>query len=30
VAEATLTRTGTLLYFCRPHPFMTGSISVAP
>ena len=30
VAEVPLTRAGTLPYFCRPHPFMTGSIAVAP
>lgn len=30
VAEVTLTQAGTLPYFCIPHPFMTGSIAVAP
>jgi plastocyanin len=29
-AEVTLTRAGTFPYFCRPHPFMTGSIAVTP
>jgi len=29
-ATVQMTRAGTIAYFCRPHPFMTGSIVVAP
>ncbi|MFN2432770.1 MAG: plastocyanin/azurin family copper-binding protein [Gemmatimonadota bacterium] len=29
VVEVTLTRTGLVDYFCRPHPFMTGSLRVS-
>ncbi len=30
VEEYRVTQSGTIPYFCRPHPFMTGSIVVAP
>lgn len=30
VVEVELERSGTIRYFCLPHPFMTGSIEVAP
>jgi plastocyanin len=29
-AEVALARSGVIAYFCRPHPFMTGTIVVAP
>ena len=30
VVEFETTQAGTIPFFCRPHPFMTGSIAVAP